>query len=88
MSKFNPEALDSTKPYGAKGEQFLLPFTINFYAFFYNKDVFDKLGVAYPKDSMTWDDVIELARKTTRNQDGVQYRGVDPQQFAESSSSE
>lgn len=43
----------------------------------YNKDVFDKLGVDYPKDDMTWDDTIELAKELTREVEGVQYRGLD-----------
>ncbi|CAG7613829.1 ABC transporter substrate-binding protein [Paenibacillus allorhizosphaerae] len=77
LAKFKPEAMNSIKPYGTNGEIFLLPYTINFYALFYNKDLFDKFGVAYPKDSMTWDDVTELARKMTRSEDGTQYRGVD-----------
>lgn len=43
----------------------------------YNKDVFDKLGVEYPQDGMTWNETIELAKDLTREVDGVQYRGLD-----------
>jgi multiple sugar transport system substrate-binding protein len=42
---------------------------------FYNKDLFDKFGVAYPKNGMTWDELTELARKMTRNDGGKQYMG-------------
>jgi multiple sugar transport system substrate-binding protein len=42
---------------------------------YYNKDLFDKFGVPYPKDGMTWDDVYEIAKKMTRTEDGVTYRG-------------
>jgi len=43
----------------------------------YNKDLFDKFGVAPPKDDMTWDEAYELARKMTRSDGGVQYRGFE-----------
>jgi ABC-type glycerol-3-phosphate transport system substrate-binding protein len=29
---------------------------------FYNKAVFDEMGVPYPQDGMTWDEVVELAK--------------------------
>jgi multiple sugar transport system substrate-binding protein len=45
---------------------------------FYNKDIFDKFAVAYPKDLMSWDENVDLAKKVTRESGGVQYRGVDP----------
>jgi multiple sugar transport system substrate-binding protein len=43
---------------------------------FYNKDIFDKFGVSYPKDGLTWDEAYELAKRLTVYQDGVQYRGL------------
>ncbi|TMV48924.1 extracellular solute-binding protein [Paenibacillus mesophilus] len=42
----------------------------------YNKDIFDKFGVPYPKDGMNWDEFYELARKLTRTENGIQYRGA------------
>jgi multiple sugar transport system substrate-binding protein len=42
---------------------------------YYNKDLFDKFGVAYPQDGMTWDDVYEIAKKMNRTEGGVTYRG-------------
>ncbi|MFC3770089.1 ABC transporter substrate-binding protein [Paenibacillus sp. GCM10012303] len=41
----------------------------------YNKDLFDKFGVPYPTDGMTWDDVYEVAKVMTRVEGDVQYRG-------------
>jgi multiple sugar transport system substrate-binding protein len=55
-----------------------LPFSINAGALFYNKNLFDKFGVAYPTDGMTWDQVLALSRKLTREEDGTQYIGWDP----------
>lgn len=43
----------------------------------YNKDVFNLLGEDYPEDGMTWEETIELAKKLTREVNGVQYRGLD-----------
>ncbi|CAG7640500.1 ABC transporter substrate-binding protein [Paenibacillus allorhizosphaerae] len=61
------------------GGLYALPFGYNFYALFYNKNIFDKFGVAYPPDGMTWDDAVALGRKLTRNVDGIQYKGLDPE---------
>lgn len=47
------------------------------HALMYNADVFDKFGVPYPEDGMTWDEVITLARKVTGEIDGIQYCGFD-----------
>lgn len=41
----------------------------------YNKDIFDKFGVAYPRDGMTWDEIYELAKKMTRTMEGINYTG-------------
>jgi multiple sugar transport system substrate-binding protein len=39
---------------------------------YYNKDLFDKAKVAYPKDDWTWDDLREKAMKLTiRDKDGA-----------------
>ena len=32
---------------------------------FFNKDIFDRMGIAYPKGPMTWDEFIPLAQKLT-----------------------
>lgn len=42
---------------------------------YYNKDIFDKFGVPYPKDKMTWEELFPVAERLTRNEGGVQYRG-------------
>lgn len=43
---------------------------------FYNKDIFDKFAVPYPKDGMTWEETLDLAQRLTRVDGGVQYRGL------------
>lgn len=77
LNRYKSSALDTIRITN-DGKLTSLPFAINFYALFYNKDIFDKFGASYPKDSMTWDDSMELARKVTRLDGGVQYRGFNP----------
>lgn len=48
---------------------------------YYNKDIFDKFGVAYPKDGMTWDAVIEISKKLTRFDNDRQYIGLASSPF-------
>jgi multiple sugar transport system substrate-binding protein len=55
-----------------------LPYSLNFAVNYYNKDIFDKFGVKYPKDGMNWDETIELSRSLTRQEGGVNYRGLVP----------
>lgn len=42
----------------------------------YNKDLFDKFGVTYPSDKMTWDDLYETTKKLSRSEGGIQYYGT------------
>ncbi|TVY08892.1 ABC transporter substrate-binding protein [Paenibacillus cremeus] len=79
LSKFVPETIQAVRNLDAKGKELQgIPYNLNPGALFYNKDIFDKFGVPYPKDDMLWSDVLELSRKLTRAQDGVQYIGWDP----------
>ncbi|MEF3302808.1 extracellular solute-binding protein, partial [Paenibacillus sp. GYB003] len=77
LTQFDQGALDAIKVLSDKGELYGLPYAINLNALYYNKDLFDKFGVAYPKDGMTWEDAIELAKKVTRFDGGTQYKGLD-----------
>lgn len=82
LGKFDQGALDAIRKISKEGELFALPYGVNFNALFYNKDIFDNFGVAYPPDGMTWDEAIELGRDLTRYIDGVQYKGLDEEQIA------
>ena len=55
--------------YAFGGTQYALPFRSDFWVLFYNKDLFDAAGVAYPTNDMTWDAYAELAKTMTK--DGV-----------------
>ncbi|MDB5084156.1 MAG: extracellular solute-binding protein family 1 [Bacilli bacterium] len=53
-----------------------LPVWIDDLVLFYNKDLFDKFGVSYPMNGMTWDQVLDIAKQMTRNDNGTQYIGL------------
>lgn len=42
---------------------------------YYNKDLFDKFGVPYPKNGMTWEEMLDVSKRMTRTDNGVTYRG-------------
>src|SRR5919199_277274 len=44
---------------------------------FYNKDLFDRVGVPYPKEGWTVDDLVETARKLTFKEGETQYWGYE-----------
>lgn len=46
-------------------ELYSLPFRSDFWVLYYNKDLFDKAGVEYPTNDMTWKQYEALARKMT-----------------------
>ena len=51
------------------GKHYGIPFATNCTALFYNKDLFDAAGIAYPDENTTWDDFKEMAKALTK--DGV-----------------
>jgi multiple sugar transport system substrate-binding protein len=57
----------------SKGNGQLFGLSSSFYsnALYYNKDLFDQNGVPYPKDQMSWEEVLELAKRfpTTGEED-------------------
>ncbi|GAA3406830.1 ABC transporter substrate-binding protein [Paenibacillus hodogayensis] len=77
LNRIAPLAMEGLKPYFNNNKIYGLPITMNNASLYYNKDIFDKFGVAYPKDGITYDEVYELARKLTREEGGVQYRGFE-----------
>lgn len=79
LSRFDSGALQAISVMSDKGELWALPYNRNLNALYYNKDIFDRFGAPEPVDGMTWDETIDLARGLTREADGVQYRGLEPQ---------
>lgn len=78
LNKFEPSIIEVLKEVGENKGVFGLPFGMNYGALVYNKDIFNKFGVPYPKDVITWDDFLQLGRQLTRQDGGVQYVGGTP----------
>lgn len=76
LNRLQPTMLERARNFG-NGAIVTLPFERGVHAMYYNKDIFDKFAVDYPRDDMTWSEVIELAKKVTGEIDGVKYRGLD-----------
>lgn len=77
LNRINPVITESIRQYSSKNELIALPFSLNVAALFYNKDIFDKFGVEYPKGVMTWEETLQLAKQLTRTENGVKYVGID-----------
>ncbi|MEF3304572.1 ABC transporter substrate-binding protein [Paenibacillus sp. GYB003] len=63
LNAFEKRAIDEIKAFGKDGQVYALPFSLNGGVMFYNKTIFDRAGLPYPKDGMTWEETIELAKK-------------------------
>jgi len=66
----------------AGGKQYGLPETFSDVLLFYNKDLFDAKGVAYPTADWTWKDELAAAQKLTDKAKGV-WGDFQPIQFWE-----
>lgn len=78
LNKFQDNAMRTILTLGDGKQLFGIPFYQNLYALYYNKEIFNKFGVSYPLNGMTWDETIELGKKLTRLEGGVQYQGLSP----------
>lgn len=58
------------------GKLYELPFRSDFWVVFYNKDIFDRAGVEYPTNDMTFEEYDELARKVTDTTFGSEVYGA------------
>lgn len=75
LSRIEPSTIEIQRQL-ANGGIYGLPVYTTSAALFYNKDLFDRFGVAYPKDGLTWDELYDLAKKMTRTDSGQSYRGL------------
>ena len=55
------------KLYSSDGKQYAVPKDIDTIALWYNKAIFDEMGVAYPDETWTWDDFKDAAAKLTND---------------------
>ncbi|MBD2862311.1 ABC transporter substrate-binding protein [Paenibacillus oceani] len=78
LNRIDPTVLETLKQYGKDGGIYGIPFGMNYGAMVYNKDIFDKFGVPYPTDSITWEQFLDLSKRLTRMDGEVQYIGGTP----------
>jgi len=62
LSDYWPALLESAS---LDGSVYGFPRDIGLEVLYYNKDIFDQVGVAYPTDDWTWDDLLAAAEKLT-----------------------
>ncbi len=67
LKDFYPEAV---KPFYWKGKLVGIPQNISSLVVYYNKTLFDKSRIPYPKDGWTWDEFVETAKALTLDTDG------------------
>jgi multiple sugar transport system substrate-binding protein len=78
INQINPVTMQGIHSFGEKNQVLALPFNKNVGVMYFNKDIFDKMGAPYPKDGMTWQQVIELAKRISQPADGIQYKSLEP----------
>jgi multiple sugar transport system substrate-binding protein len=78
MSLLDPAIIKELPRLNDNNRITLLPLYKDVALTFFNKDIFDKFGVEYPKDGMTYMQMTELAKKVARDDNGTQYIGMFP----------
>lgn len=68
-----PNNVSGAASYTVNGVNYGVPYRQDSWVLFYNKDLFDKAGIAYPDGSWTWDDYAAQAKALTQalSADGV-----------------
>jgi len=64
------------KTFTFDGKLSALPARTDFYVLFYNKDIFDAAGVAYPSNDMTWTEFEQVAAKITTGSGATKKYGA------------
>ena len=77
--RFYPRAYEA---FARAGAQYGLPASFSNVVLFYNNDLFDAAGVAYPTADWTWEDELAAARQLTNADEGV-WGMYSPIQFHE-----
>jgi multiple sugar transport system substrate-binding protein len=67
LDEFLPTTLEA---YNYRGKQGGMPWCATSILLFYNKELFDREGIAYPNEDWTWDDFRLAARRLTKDNDG------------------
>ncbi|MDF2715917.1 MAG: family 1 extracellular solute-binding protein [Paenibacillus sp.] len=78
LNRIRPEILDTVRTTTSRKDLIGLPLYNQGWALFYNKDLFDKMAVPYPKDGMSWEQARDTAVKFRKDEGGVSYYGLYP----------
>jgi multiple sugar transport system substrate-binding protein len=62
LDDYWPDLMESAR---YEGEVYGLPRDISIEVLYYNKDIFDEVGVEYPNENWTWDDFLAAAEELT-----------------------
>ncbi|WP_158606993.1 ABC transporter substrate-binding protein [Paenibacillus ginsengarvi] len=76
LNRFDPSVISGVK--SSSNGLYALPIHTDTMVLYYNKDIFDKFGVEYPKNGMTWDDMYALSKRLTRKDGDTPYIGYAP----------
>lgn len=60
---------ETIKPFRWDGQLMCIPQNLSSLVVYYNKNLFDQAGLAYPKDDWTWDDFLQSAQALTKDLD-------------------
>ena len=71
MDLFYPGPMKAARyPSMETGDLYAMPYAFVMTSLYYNKDMFDEAGLAYPTDDWTWDDVVAAAKVLTKDTTG------------------
>ena len=59
--KYFLNTLNGLRYPGTSGSLYAVPYEWVTIVFYYNKDIFDEVGIEYPTDEWTWDDLLAAA---------------------------
>lgn len=76
LERFDPSTITIMREASGQGRMYGLPDDVNGTVLFYNKDIFDRFGVPYPKDGLNWEQALELAKTLTRTENNIHYKGM------------
>ncbi|QDP97097.1 extracellular solute-binding protein [Microlunatus elymi] len=74
LTKLNQGAVEQVKS-RSDGGIYGVPIFVDDYMLYYNKKIFDKFGVSYPKAGMTYAQAYKKAKKLTRDDGTDHYKG-------------
>lgn len=66
MNKMFPTLPGEGKELRICGKQYAIPQDVDHRLWYFNKDLFDKMGVPYPTIDWTWEDLLKIGEKVTK----------------------